>query len=67
MMEYTEYGLRIGLEELQQLLHNAQTAAKYHNMEGCVYIKGGKRPTIKQYCLYKECNPRDYTYGVKDE
>ena len=60
-MEYTENGLFITLEDLQQLLHDAQTNAKYKDMESCIYITGGKKPKIIQYCNYAECNPITYT------
>lgn len=61
-MKYTEYGLRISLDELEKLVEEAKNQAKYHNMEGCVYIKGGEKPRITQYCCYHECNPCDHTY-----
>lgn len=61
-MKYTEYGLKITLEELRRLLERAENEAQYHNMENCIYIKGGEKPEIKQYCSYAECNPIDYTY-----
>lgn len=51
-MKYTEYGLKITLEELRQLLERAENEAQFHNMENCLYIKGGDRPEIKQYCCY---------------
>ena len=64
-MKYTEHGLQITLEELEKLLERAKNEAKYSNMEECIYIKGGDKPTIKQYCYYAECNPINYTYSAK--
>lgn len=60
-MEYTDKGLFITLADLQQLLHDAQIQAKYHNMQTCIYITGEKKPKIIQYCNYAECNPITYT------
>ncbi len=65
MMKYTEYGLQITLEELRRLLEYAENRAQYDNMESCVYIKGGDRPTIKQYCCYAECSPIDHTRNAR--
>lgn len=64
-MKYTEYGLCITLDELRRMLEYAENEAKHHSMESCIYIKGGDRPTIKQYCCYAECNPIDHTYRAK--
>lgn len=64
-MKYTEYGLKITLEELRGMLERAENEAKYGNMESCIYIKGGERPEIKQYCCYAECNPINYTYSAR--
>ena len=64
-MEYTEYGLRIGLDELREMLEYAENEVKYSNMESCIYIKGGERPIIKQYCCYAECNPINHTSLAK--
>ena len=61
-MKYTEYGLKITLEELRQLVERAENGAQFHNMENCLYIKGGDRPEIKQYCCYAECNAINHTY-----
>ena len=61
-MKYTEYGLKITLEELRQLLERAENEAQFHNMENCLYIKGGDRPEIRQYCCYAECNTINHTY-----
>ena len=61
-MKYTEYGLKITLEELRQLLERAENEAQFHNMENCLYIKGGDRPEIRQYCCYAECNAIYHTY-----
>ena len=60
-MKYTEYGLKITLEELRQLLERAENEAQFHNMENCLYIKGGDRPEIRQYCCYAECNEINHT------
>lgn len=65
-MIYTEYGLCIGLDELKTLVERVENESKYHNMESCIYIKGGDKPEIKQYCCYAECDPNNYTLGVKD-
>lgn len=64
-MKYTEYGLRIGLDELRRLLDDAEREAKYHDKESCIYIKGGEEPAIIQYSNYAECNPTIHTYGVR--
>ncbi|MBP5605222.1 MAG: hypothetical protein J6X60_06735 [Ruminiclostridium sp.] len=64
-MKYTEYGLKITLEELRKMLEYAENRAQYGNMENCIYIKGGEKPTIKQYCIYAECNAIDHTYNAK--
>ena len=60
-MKYTEYGLKITIDELERLLQRAKDEAQYNNMESCIYIKGSEKPTIKQYCCYAECNPVNYT------
>ncbi len=64
-MKYTEYGLMIPLDELRRLLERAENEAQYHNMENCIYIKGGDRPEIKQYCQYAECNAINHTYSAR--
>ncbi|MCU7380824.1 hypothetical protein OBO34_21145 [Clostridiales Family XIII bacterium ASD5510] len=64
-MEYTEYGLKISLEELEDLVKRAKCDRDHRNMEDCVYITGGEKPQIKQYCGYAECNPTNLTYGAK--
>lgn len=64
-MQYTEYGLKITLDELEGILEYARNQAEYHNMEECIYIKGGNKPGITQYCCYAECNPVNHTYGTK--
>lgn len=64
-MKYTEYGLKITLEELRELLEKAENAAEYRNMEQCIYITGGERPEIKQYCCYADCNPINHTYSAR--
>nr|UVX80335.1 MAG: hypothetical protein [Bacteriophage sp.] len=61
-MKYTEYGLQITLDEMRKMLERAENEAKHGNMESCIYIKGGEKPTIKQYCCYTECNPINHTY-----
>lgn len=60
-MKYTEYGLQIPLDELRRMLEYAENRAEYGDMESCIYVKGGERPTIKQYCIYAECNPINHT------
>lgn len=64
-MRYTEHGLCIPLNELRRLLEYAENRARYDSMESCIYIKGGERPTITQYCCYAECSPIDHTYLAK--
>ena len=64
-MEYTEYGLRIPLDELRRLLERAENEAQYHCKESCIYIKGGDKPQITQYSVYAECNGTNHTYAVK--
>ncbi len=64
-MKYTEYGLKITLEELRGMLERAENEAKHGNMESCIYIKGGERLEIKQYCCYAECNPINHTYSAR--
>lgn len=64
-MKFTEYGLQITLDELKSLTKRIENEAQYHNMESCVYIKGGERPKITQYCCYSECNPINHTYLAK--
>lgn len=60
-MKYTEHGLRVTLEELRMILERAENGARYDSMEHCLYITGGERPRIIQYCGYGECSPRYYT------
>ena len=64
-MKYTEYGLRITLDELRRMLEYAENRAEYGNMEGVIYIKGGDRPQITQYCSYADCNPINHTSLAK--
>ncbi|MDO4345608.1 MAG: hypothetical protein Q4C50_12495 [Eubacteriales bacterium] len=64
-MEYTKNGLKITLEELRRILEYAENRAQYGNMESCLYISGGEKPTIKQYCCYAECAPINHTYLAK--
>lgn len=64
-MKYTENGLKISLEELRKMLEYAENRVKYDSMESCIYIKGGEKPKITQYCNYAECNSIDYTRNVK--
>ncbi len=66
-MTYTKHGLRISLEELEMMLNSAKVAAQYNNMEHCIYIKGGEKPQITQYCCYRDCNPKNHTWNVKNE
>ncbi len=66
-MTYTENGLCISLDELKQLVERVENENKYHNMEACIYIKGGKYPEIKQYCCYAECFPTVHTSGARRE
>lgn len=54
----------IPLDELRKMLEYAENRAAYDNMENCIYISGGDRPEIIQYCQYVECNPINHTYGV---
>ncbi len=65
-MIYTEYGLKISIEELKQIVEKAENQYKYHNMESCVYIRGGEKPQIVQYCNYSECSSINHTYGVTE-
>ena len=64
-MKYTEYGLKITLEELRRLLERAENETEYSNMEACIDIKGGEKPEIKQYCCYAECNAINHTYNAR--
>ena len=64
-MRYTENGLQINLNELEHLLAYAKNREHFANMEPCIYIKGGEKPKIIQYCSYAECNPIDHTYLAK--
>ena len=64
-MEYTEYGLKITLEELRRMLERAENEAKNWNMESCIYIEGGRYPNIKQYCCYAECDPINHVYSAR--
>lgn len=64
-MNYTEYGLRISLEELCRMVEYAENRYKHGNMENCIYIKGGERPKITQYCSYADCSPINHTYLAK--
>lgn len=64
-VKYTENGLKMSLEELRDLLEYAENRAKHDNMESCIYIRGGEKPKITQYCCYAECSPIDHTYLAK--
>jgi len=64
-MLYTEYGLKITLDELRTMLDYAETQVKHGYMEDCIYIKGGDTPKITQYCVYQECNPINHTHNTK--
>ncbi len=67
-MVYTEYGLRISLDELKKLVNRVENEYKYHNMEPCIYIGGdANKPEIKQYCSYAECYPINYTLSTKTD
>jgi hypothetical protein len=67
-MMYTKNGsLMITLDELEKLLDYAKSQAENNSMEHCIYIKGGDRPKITQYCCYHECNPINHTYGARLE
>ena len=46
-MKYTKYDLQITIDELERLLERAKNEAQYNNMESCIYIQGGEKPTIK--------------------
>lgn len=61
-MEYTTHGLKITLDELEGLLEYARNRAEYGSMEHSIYIKGGERPQITQYCMYSDGNPINHTY-----
>lgn len=61
-MEYTTHGLKITLDELEGLLEHARNRAKYGNMEHCIYIKGGEKPQITQYCKYADGTIINHTY-----
>lgn len=63
-MKYTEYGLQITLDELRNLLERVEREVKHGSMESCIYIKGGERPQITQYCGYAECTPINHTYSA---
>jgi hypothetical protein len=65
-MKYTEYGLEIPLDELRKMLERAENESQFHNMEPYIYIKGGDKPKITQYCWYHECNPINHTYNVQE-
>lgn len=68
-MIYTKNGLRISLDELKELVERVENEYKYHNMESCIYISGDNmnKPEIKQYCMYAECNPTNYTINTTIE
>lgn len=68
-MVYTENGLCISLDELKELVNRIENECKYHNMEPCIYISGGgmNKPEIKQYCMYAECYPINYTLNTKTD
>lgn len=66
-MTYTENGLCISLDELKALVERVENESKYHNMESCIYIKGGKKPQIMQYCCYAECFPTNHTACARNE
>lgn len=64
-MKYTEYGLQISLDELRHLLEYAENRAQYDNMERCIYVKGGDKPQITQYCSYAECASINHTINAR--
>lgn len=64
-MKYTEYGLKITLEELRRMLEYAENQVKYDSMENCIYVKGGDKPEIIQYCGYAECSPIYHTRNAE--
>lgn len=64
-MRYTEHGLCIQLDELRRLWEYAENCAQYGSMERCIYIQGGERPVITQYCCYAECSSINHTYLAK--
>ena len=64
MMEYTEHGLKINLDELKRILEYAENRADHGNMERTIYIKGSERPRITQYSSYSGA-PIDHTYLAK--
>ncbi len=66
-MVYTENGLCITLNELKRLVTRVENENKRGNMEPCIYVKGGDRPRIIQYCYYAECFPIDFTNSAKSE
>lgn len=66
-MIYTRRGLKITLDELKKLVERVENENKCGSMESCIYIKGGERPQIIQYCYYAECYPTDYTYSATNE
>lgn len=66
-MVYTENGLRLDLDDLKSLVERVEHEYKHGSMEPCIYIKGGDKPEIIQYCGYAECFPITYTNTVKTE
>lgn len=64
-MTYTEYGLKISLDEMEKMIAYARERAEFDNMEPCIYISGGEKPQITQYCYYADCNPIDHTRNAK--
>lgn len=64
-MKYTDKGLQVSLEELKKICAYAENRAKHDSMEPTIYISGGDRPTITQYCCYAECNPINHTWGAQ--
>ena len=60
-MRYTESGLELTIDELKRLAEQAEQAAKHQNMESVIYIQGGDRPRIVQFCGWHDCFPKYYT------
>lgn len=56
-MTKTEYGLKIGIDELEEILNQAKNKHKYNNKENCLYFKQNE---VIQYSVYQECFPAIY-------
>lgn len=66
-MKYTEYGLKITISELRELLTAVERKAEYADKQESIYIEGGDKPKIIQYSVYGDGAPTDHTFGVKEE